>query len=78
MPSRSLTHRLQTFPLRQLGPMVENNPLFPERINFEIVNVRARDSMTVRVWERGAGITMACGTGACATVVAARHRGSCR
>ena len=63
------------FPLESIGPMVENNPLFPERINFEIVNVNSRDSMTVRVWERGAGITMACGTGACATVVAARIAG---
>ena len=63
------------FPLETIGPMVENNPLFPERMNFEIVNVRARDSMTVRVWERGAGLTMACGTGACATVVAARIAG---
>ena len=63
------------FALETIGPMVENNPLFPERMNFEIVNVRARDSMTVRVWERGAGLTMACGTGACATVVAARMAG---
>ena len=63
------------FALETIGPMVENNPLFPERINFEIVNVNSRDSMTVRVWERGAGLTMACGTGACATVVAARMAG---
>ena len=49
--------------------------MFPDRINFEIVNVTSRESMTVRVWERGAGITLACGTGACATVVAARIAG---
>ena len=63
------------FPLDAVGPMVENHPLFPERVNFEIVNVHARDAMTVRVWERGAGLTMACGTGACAAVVAARLAG---
>ena len=63
------------FPLETIGPMVENHPLFPERVNFEIVNVNSRESMSVRVWERGAGLTMACGTGACATVVAARIAG---
>ena len=67
--------RLRISRSETIGPMVETNPLFPERINFEIVNVNSRDSMTVRVWERGAGITMACGTGACATVVAARIAG---
>ena len=63
------------FPLETIGPMVENHPLFPERVNFEIVNVQSRETITMRVWERGAGLTMACGTGACAAVVAARIAG---
>ncbi len=63
------------FPLETVGPLVENHPLFPERVNFEIVNVNSRESINVRVWERGAGLTMACGTGACATVVAAKLAG---
>jgi diaminopimelate epimerase len=54
---------------------VENHPLFPERTNAEAVQVLARDHLKVRVWERGAGETMACGTGACAAMVAARIRG---
>ena len=60
------------YPLTHVGPMVERNPFFPERVNYEIVNVLARDRIKVRVWERGSGITLACGTGACAAVVAAR------
>ncbi len=63
------------FPLETIGPIVENHSLFPERVNFEIVNVQAREAITMRVWERGAGLTMACGTGACAAVVAARIAG---
>ena len=46
--------------------------MFPEGVNFEIVNVLDRNRIKVRVWERGSGITLACGTGACAVVVAAR------
>ena len=49
--------------------------MFPEGVNFEIVNVLDRDRIKVRVWERGSGITLACGTGACAVVVAARLHG---
>ncbi len=60
------------YPLTRVGPMVERHPFFPERVNYEIVNVLARDRIKVRVWERGSGITLACGTGACASVVAAR------
>lgn len=63
------------FPLETIGPIVENHPLFPERVNFEIVNVQSREAITMRVWERGAGLTMACGTGACAVVVASRIAG---
>ncbi len=60
------------YPLTSLGPKVEHHPMFPERINFEVVNVLARDRIKVRVWERGSGITLACGTGACAAVAVAR------
>jgi diaminopimelate epimerase len=60
------------FPLEQLGTLVEHHPLFPNRTNFEIVNVESPTSLRVRVWERSAGITLACGTGACAVTAAAR------
>ena len=63
------------YPLRDIGPMVESHALFPNKVNFEIVNVLSRDRLKVRVWERGSGLTQACGTGACAVVVAARLKG---
>lgn len=63
------------FPLHQVGPMVEHHPIFPRRTNFEIVNQGQGASMQARVWERGSGETMACGTGACAIAVAARLHG---
>lgn len=63
------------WPLETLGPKVERHPFFPRRVNFEIVNVLDRRRLKSRVWERGAGITLACGTGACATAVAARLKG---
>jgi len=66
---------VQDYPLTTIGPLVEKDPAFPMRTNFEIVNVLSRDRVRVRVWERGAGITLACGTGACAAAVAARLRG---
>lgn len=59
----------------RLGPLIENDPLFPERINVNVAAVTARDAMTLRVWERGAGLTRACGTGACATAIGAMKRG---
>ncbi len=62
-------------PLETIGPLVEHHPLFPHRTNFEIVNVLGRDEIRVRVWERGAGITLACGTGTCAAAVASRLHG---
>lgn len=58
-------------PLERVGPFLENHPAFPKRTNVEFVEVLSRDRLRVRVWERGAGITLACGTGACASVVAA-------
>ncbi len=60
--------------LFEIGPLVEHHPMFPERVNFEIVNVVDREHLKVRVWERGSGLTMACGTGACAVAVAAHIR----
>jgi diaminopimelate epimerase len=60
------------FPLEEVGPLVEHNPLFPQRVNFEVAQVPAADRIEARVWERGAGATLACGSGASATVVAAR------
>ncbi len=58
-------------PLDRLGPAIEHDPLFPERVNVNVATVTARDAIRLRVWERGAGLTRACGTGACATAVAA-------
>ena len=63
--------------LPRVGPLFENNPLFPDGINTEFVEVISRDRLRMRVWERGSGITMACGTGACAAVVAATLNGHC-
>ncbi len=63
------------FPLTEIGPLVETHPDFPRKTNFEIVNVLAPDHLKMRVWERGVGITLACGSGACAVLVAARLRG---
>lgn len=56
------------------GAAVEHDPLFPERTNVEFAEVRSRNEIRMRVWERGAGITLACGSGACATLVAASLR----
>ena len=66
---------IEEFPLRNIGPLVERHPIFPDRVNFEIVNQRADGRLDARVWERGSGETMACGTGACAIGVAARLLG---
>ncbi len=70
-----LEESVDDFPLTEVGPKVERHPIFPEGVNFEIVNVLDRTRIKVRVWERGSGITLACGTGACAAVVAARLHG---
>lgn len=67
--------QLEDVPLEKLGPMIETHPLFPEKTNVEIVRIDSRDAITMRVWERGVGITRACGTGACAAAVAAARRG---
>ena len=61
--------------LAVVGPTLEHDPLFPERCNIEFASLIAPDHLRLRVWERGAGITLACGSGTCATVVAAHLRG---
>lgn len=58
-------------PVTTLGPLLENHPLFPQRTNVEFIQVLSPAELKMRVWERGAGETMACGTGACAAAVAA-------
>ncbi|NQV82294.1 MAG: diaminopimelate epimerase [Rhodospirillales bacterium] len=60
--------------LEEFGPEIENHPMFPERTNVEIAQILPDGSIRLRVWERGVGITRACGTGACATLVAACRR----
>lgn len=62
-------------PLTEIGPKLEHHPLFPERCNIEFAQIREDGSIRMRVWERGSGITLACGTGACATAVAASVTG---
>lgn len=62
-------------PLEQLGPEIETDPLFPQRINVNVATIDSPESIRLRVWERGAGLTRACGTGACATAIAAMQRG---
>lgn len=65
-------------PLEKIGPEFENHPLFPERINTELVKQLNKTTLQMRVFERGSGETMACGTGACAVVVAAVLNGLCQ
>jgi diaminopimelate epimerase len=61
--------------LDRLGPLIETDPLFPERVNVNVATIESRSHIRLRVWERGAGLTQACGTGACATAVAAIRAG---
>lgn len=61
--------------LHRFGPLLENHPIFPERANIEVAQVLGPDHIKLRVWERGAGLTKACGTGAVATAVAAARKG---
>lgn len=66
-----LDEPVEEFDLNRYGPVLERHPAFPKKANIEFVNVIARDRLRMRVWERGSGITMACGTGSCAVLVAA-------
>jgi len=67
----------EAVPLAQLGPAIEHSPLFPGGVNVEFVQVMGSQELRMRVWERGSGITMACGTGSCASVAAAVAWGHC-
>ena len=62
-------------PVREVGPMIEHHLLFPQRANVGFAQIKGRDRIRLKVWERGAGLTKACGTGACAALVAAARRG---
>jgi diaminopimelate epimerase len=62
-------------PVAQIGPLIETHALFPSRVNVEFAQVLDKSRIRMRVWERGVGITLACGTGACATAVAAIRKG---
>jgi diaminopimelate epimerase len=64
-----------SYELERFGPLLENHPIFPERANISIAQVIARDAVTIRTWERGAGLTRACGSGACAVAVSAARTG---
>lgn len=68
---------LDSLELEKLGPTFENHEIFPERVNTEFVKVLERNRLKMRVWERGSGETLACGTGACASAVAAVLNGYC-
>jgi diaminopimelate epimerase len=65
---------IETAPVTEAGPVVERHPLFPEHVNVGFAQVKDRGRIRLRVWERGAGLTQACGTGACAALVAAARR----
>ena len=65
-------------PLTTLGPVLEKHPAFPDGVNVEFVEVLTEDRLRMRVWERGSGVTLACGTGACASAAAAVQKGFCR
>lgn len=66
---------VQQLPLEHWGPLIERHPMFPERTNVGAAQILGRDRLRLRVWERGVGLTQACGTGACAAAVAAAKRG---
>jgi len=68
-------HPVPDFPLSQLGSEIEQHKIFPNRVNFEVANVIGRRQIEARVWERGVGETLACGSGACAVAVAAQLLG---
>ena len=63
------------FPLAEVGPQVENHPVFPERVNYEVARVIDRGRIEARIWERGTGETLSCGSGACAIAAITRSKG---
>jgi carbamoyl-phosphate synthase large subunit len=68
---------IEQYDLAMTGPLIECAKIFPERVNFEVAHIVSRNNIRMRVWERGSGETMACGTGACAVAVAAVLMGYC-
>jgi diaminopimelate epimerase len=68
---------VEKFPLEIVGPKVEHHSFFPKRVNFEVANMMGKGKIRARVWERGAGETLSCGTGACAIAVAAQLHKFC-
>jgi diaminopimelate epimerase len=70
-----LKEPVKDFPMSRIGPLVENLPIFPNRVNFEVVRVLDKEHIEARVWERGVGETMACGSGTCAITVASKLSG---
>lgn len=62
---------VEAYDLARFGPLLENHPIFPERANITLAQIEDREHITIRTWERGAGLTLACGSAACATLVAA-------
>ncbi|MGN0363582.1 MAG: diaminopimelate epimerase [Bilifractor sp.] len=69
---------VENLKIEEIGPKFENNPIFPERVNTEFIKVLGEDTIQMRVWERGSGETLACGTGACGAVVASIVNGKVR
>ena len=65
---------VHAYDLGRLGPMLENHPIFPERANISLAHVTSPDAITLRTWERGAGLTQACGSAACAAAVSAARK----
>ena len=68
---------IESAPLDLLGPQIEKHEAFPGGVNVEFVQITGKDQLRMRVWERGSGITMACGTGACASAAAVVRKGFC-
>lgn len=66
---------VESYPLHELGPVVEHHPAFPQRVNFGVARILDPGHLELRVWERGCGETLACGSGSCAAAVMARLRG---
>lgn len=65
---------VSTYDLARFGPLLENHPIFPERANISLAEIHSRDAIKIRTWERGTGLTRACGTAACASAVCAMRR----
>jgi diaminopimelate epimerase len=66
---------IEAFDLAKIGPLLENHPIFPERANISLAHVITREHIALKVWERGTGLTLACGSAACAALVAAARKG---